>query len=131
FVSGYYKLEPKVVRICPLCRSRFEEGSSWGGSAWMLANLDEPLLPSCEIRFGKPVKYTLPWTPEGQAHELNLRLVNCLSQINGGCRFLANTSGYVGWQGNRRTVTLPPFDGSVDDLEAWCRRVVRLMPDEE
>jgi hypothetical protein len=27
-VAGYYKLEPKVVRICPLCRSSFHEGSS-------------------------------------------------------------------------------------------------------
>jgi hypothetical protein len=31
-VAGFYKLEPKVVRICPLCKSRFEEGSAWGGS---------------------------------------------------------------------------------------------------
>jgi hypothetical protein len=39
----------------------------------MLANLDEPLLPSADLLFGHPVKYTLPWTAEGQAHRLNLR----------------------------------------------------------
>jgi hypothetical protein len=132
FVAGFYKLEPKVVRICPLCRSRFEEGSSWGGSAWMLANLDKPLLPSCEMRFGHPVKFTLPWTPEGQAHELNLRLVNCLNQIDGRCNFGVETSTErIFHIGKRRTVTVPPFDESVDDLEAWCRNVIRLLPLEE
>ena len=97
----------------------------------MLANLDSTLLPSTDIMFGNPVKYTLPWTPEGQAHELNLRLVNCLNQIDGRGRFFADTSGHVGWQGNRRSVTLPPFDGPVDDLEEWCRHVIRLIPDAE
>jgi hypothetical protein len=32
----------------------------------MLANLDEPLLPSADLMFGYPVKWTLPWTAEGQ-----------------------------------------------------------------
>jgi hypothetical protein len=109
----------------------FEDHSPWDGSAWLSANLDEPLLPSAEIVFGNRVKYTLPWTPEGKTHELNIRLVNCLNKINGRCRFFADTSGHVGWQGKRRTVTLPPFDGSVDDLEPWCHHVVRLMQDEE
>ena len=132
FVAGFYKLEPKVVRICPVCKSRFEEGSSWGGSAWFLANLDGPLLPSAEIRFGKPVTYTLPWTPEGQAHELNLRLVNYLNQIEGRCNFGVETStGRIFHTGKRRTVTLPPFDGPVDGLEEWCHRIIRLLPDEE
>jgi hypothetical protein len=132
FVGGFYKLEPKVVRICLLCGSRFEEGSSWGGSAWMLANLDEPLLPSCEIRFGNPVKYTLPWTKEGEAHELNLRLVRCLNQIDGQCSFGVETStGRIFHTGKRRPVTLPHFDGPVDGLEEWCRRVIRLLPEEE
>ncbi len=132
FVAGFYKLGPKVVRICPLCSSRFEEGSSWGGSAWMIANLDKPLLPSAEIRFGHPVKYTLPWTPEGQAHELNLRLVNRLNQIEGGGWFGVETfTGRIFHTGKRRTVTLPPFDGPVDGLEEWCRRVISLLPDEE
>jgi hypothetical protein len=39
----------------------------------MMANLDVPLLPSCDIMFGHPVKWTLPWTAEGQAHQLKLR----------------------------------------------------------
>jgi hypothetical protein len=39
----------------------------------MLANLNEPLLPVCDLMFGKPVKYTLPWTVEGQAHQLETR----------------------------------------------------------
>jgi hypothetical protein len=131
FVGGFYKLEPKVVRMCPLCKSRFEAGSSWGGPAWMVANLDEPLLPTAEIKFGHPVKYTLPWTPEGQAHELNLRLVNRLNEIDGRCRFFADTSGHVGRMGKRGSVTLPPFAGPVDGLDEWCRNVIRLIPDEE
>ncbi len=76
FVGSFYKREQKVIRICPLCSSRFEDCSPWDGPAWMLANLDEPLLPSADIMFGNPVRYTLPWTREGQAHQLNLRLVN-------------------------------------------------------
>ena len=36
----------------------------------MLANLDEPLLPTADLMFGHPVKWTLPWTAEGQAHQL-------------------------------------------------------------
>jgi hypothetical protein len=114
-----------------LCRSRFEDHSPWDGPAWLIANLDESLLPSADIMFRHPVRYTLPWTPEGQAHELNLRLANCLNQIDGRCRFFADTSGHVGWQGNRRSVTLPAFDGPVDGLEEWCRHVIRLIPDEE
>jgi hypothetical protein len=39
----------------------------------MLANLDGPLLPSADLMFGRPVKYTLPWTAEGQAHQRKLR----------------------------------------------------------
>ena len=39
----------------------------------MLANLDEPLLPSADLMFGHPVKWTLPWTAEGQVHHLKLR----------------------------------------------------------
>jgi len=39
----------------------------------MMANLDVPLLPSCDIMFGHPVKWTLPWTAEGPAHQLKLR----------------------------------------------------------
>jgi hypothetical protein len=98
----------------------------------MLANLDKPLLPTCEIRFGHPVKHTLPWTPEGQAHELHLRLVNCLKQIDGRCSFgVETTSGRIFHTGKRRTVTLPPFDGPADGLEDSCHRIIRLLPDEE
>lgn len=131
FSNGYYKRGAIVVRICPLCRSVFEDHSPWDGPAWMLANLDTPLLPNAEIVFGRLVECPLPWTREGKAHELNLRLVRCLNEIDGRCNFFSDTSGHVGWQGNRRTVTLPPFDGPVDDLEEWCRRIVRLMRDEE
>jgi hypothetical protein len=132
FVCGFYKRGPIVVRICPLCRSKFEDHSPWDGPAWMLANLDEPLLPSADIMFGKPVKYTLPWTPEGQAHELKLRLVNCLNQIDGRCSFgVETTTGRIFHTGKRRTVTLPPFNGPVDGLEEWCHRIIRLLPDEE
>ena len=73
FVCGFCKRGPEVVRICPLCGSRFEDRSPWGGPEWMLANLDEPLLPSADLMFGRPVKWTLPWTAEGQAHQLKLR----------------------------------------------------------
>jgi hypothetical protein len=73
FACGFYKRGPAVVRICPLCGSRFEDHSPWDGPAWMLANLDEQLLPTADLMFGRPVKYTLPWTAEGQAHQLKLR----------------------------------------------------------
>src|SRR5262249_25368430 len=132
FVGGFYKREQRVIRICPLCGSRFEDCSPWDGPAWMLANLDEPLPPSADIMFGHPVKYTLPWTPEGQAHELNLRLVNCLNQISGRCTFgVETTSGRIFRTGKRRTVALPPFNGPVEGLEEWCRNVIRLLPVEE
>jgi hypothetical protein len=73
FACGFYKRGPRVVRICPLCRSRFERQSPWGGPEWLLANLDGSLLPSADLMFGHPVKYTLPWTAEGQAHQRKLR----------------------------------------------------------
>lgn len=60
FVSGFYKRESKVIRICPLCRSRFESYSPWDGPQWMVANLGEPLLPSYDIVFGRPVKWKPP-----------------------------------------------------------------------
>jgi hypothetical protein len=72
FACGFYKRESNVVRICSLCRCRFEDHSPWDGPAWMLANLDEPLLPSADLMFGHPVKWTLPWTVEGQANQLKL-----------------------------------------------------------
>jgi hypothetical protein len=132
FVCGFYKRGPIVVRICPLCRSRFEDHSPWDGPAWMLANLDEPLLPSADLMFGNPVKYTLPWTAEGQAHELNCRLVKRLNEIKGARDgFYADTGGHIGWLGNRRDVIIPPFDGPLDGVEEWCRQVIRLIADEE
>jgi hypothetical protein len=73
FVCGFYKRAPTVVRLCPLCGSRFEDHSPWDGPGWMLANLDGPLLPSADLMFGHPVKYTLPWTADGQAHQVKLR----------------------------------------------------------
>src|SRR5262245_8065481 len=73
FVCGFYKRGPAVVRICPLCGSSFEDHSPWDGPGWMLANLDGSLLPSADLMFGRPVKYTLPWTVEGQAHQAKLR----------------------------------------------------------
>jgi hypothetical protein len=73
FACGFYKRGPQLVRACPLCDSRFEDHSPWDGPEWMLANLDEPLLPSADLMFGHPVKYTLPWTAEGQAHQRKLR----------------------------------------------------------
>jgi hypothetical protein len=130
FVAGFYKLEPKVVRICPLCKSCFYEAS--GGPAWMQANLDKPLLPSAQIMFGRPVRYTLPWTAEGHVHERNLRVVNCLNKIEGRCSFtVETTTGRISYTGKRQTVTLPQFEGPVDGLEEWCRRVIHLMTDEE
>jgi hypothetical protein len=128
----FYKRESKVIRICPRCSRMFEDYSPWwDGPAWMLANLDETLLPSCEIMFGHPVKYTLPWTAEGQAHDLNLRLVNRLNEIGGrGWFCVETTTGRIHHTGKRQTVTLPPFDGPVDDLEEWCHRIIRLLPDE-
>jgi hypothetical protein len=73
FACGFYKRGPTVVRVCPPCGSRFEDHSPWGGPGWLLANLDGPLLPSADLMFGHPVKWTLPWTAEGQAHRLKLR----------------------------------------------------------
>jgi hypothetical protein len=65
FACGLYKRAPTVVRICPLCGSRFEDHSPWDGPQWVLANLDGPLLPSADLMFGHPVKWTLPWSAEG------------------------------------------------------------------
>ena len=73
FVCGFYKRGPQLVRVCQLCRSQFVDHSPWDGPGWVLANLDEPLLPSADLMFGRPVRYTLPWTAEGQAHQLKLR----------------------------------------------------------
>jgi hypothetical protein len=73
FACGFYIRAPRVVRICPACGSRFEDHSPWDGPEWMLAHLDEPLLPSADPMFGHPVKWTLPWTAEGQAHQVKLR----------------------------------------------------------
>jgi hypothetical protein len=73
FACGFYKRRPTVVRICPLCRSGFEDHSPWDGPGWVLANLDGPLLPTADLMFGHPGKWTLPWTAEGQAHQLKLR----------------------------------------------------------
>jgi hypothetical protein len=73
FACGLYKRGPTVVRVCPLCGSQFVDHSPWDGTGWMLANLDGPLLPTADLMFGRPVKWTLPWTPEGQAHQLKLR----------------------------------------------------------
>jgi hypothetical protein len=98
----------------------------------MVANLDEPLLPSADLMFGHPVKYTLPWTVEGQAHELNCRLVERLNEIDDARDgFYADTGGHIGWLGNRHDVIIPPFDGPVDGVEEWCRQVIRLIADEE
>ena len=47
--------------------------SPWDGPEWMLANLDGPPLPTADLMFGHRVKWTLPWTAEGQAHQLKLR----------------------------------------------------------
>jgi hypothetical protein len=73
FACGFYKRAPEVVRVCPLCGSRFEDHSPWAGPEWLPANLDGPLLPTADLTFGRPVKWTLPWTAEGQAHRLKLR----------------------------------------------------------
>jgi len=73
FACGFYKRGPAVVRICPPCGSSFEDRSPWDGPGWMLANLGGPLLPSADLLFGRPVKYTLPWTAEGQAHQAKVR----------------------------------------------------------
>jgi hypothetical protein len=73
FACGLYKRGPTVVRICPLCRSQLVDHSPWDGPEWVLGNLDEPLLPSADLTFGHPVKWTLPWTAEGQAHQRKLR----------------------------------------------------------
>jgi len=66
FACGFYKRGPIVMRICPLCRSSFEDDSPWDGPKWMTANLDQPLFPSYDIFLGHPVKWTLPWTAEAQ-----------------------------------------------------------------
>jgi hypothetical protein len=92
------------VRTCPLCGSRFEDHSPWGGPEWVLANLDGSL-PGADLTFGRPVKWALPWPAEGQAHELSIRLVNCLNRIDGRGRFFADTSGHIGQMRKRRGVT--------------------------
>ena len=60
------------MRICPLCGSSFEDYLPWDGPEWM-PQPDEPLLPRADSMFGHPVKWSLPWTAEGQAHQLKLR----------------------------------------------------------
>jgi hypothetical protein len=62
---------------------------------------------------------------------LNLRVVRCLNEIDGRCRFFADTSGHVGRMGKRGSVTLPPFAGPVEGVEEWCHRIIRRLPDEE
>jgi hypothetical protein len=69
FGCGFYKRGPVVTRICLRCRRGFQDDGPWDGPGWLRANLDQPLLPSCDLMFGKPVRYTLPWTPEGRAHD--------------------------------------------------------------
>src|SRR5262245_6012237 len=73
YACGFSKRGPELVRICPPCGSSFEDRSPWAGTGWMLAKVDGPLLPSADLVFGRPVKYTLPWTAEGQAHQAKLR----------------------------------------------------------
>jgi hypothetical protein len=70
---GFYKRGPTVVRICPPCVGRFEDHSPWDGPGWLLANLDGPLLTTGDLMFGHPVKWALPWTAEGQAHQAKVR----------------------------------------------------------
>lgn len=131
FPSCFYKREPRFIRICLLCRRSFAGDLPTNMAEWMMTNLDQPLLPTYDLMFLKPVKYTLPWTPEGQAHELNSRIVRHLSQIDSGGMYFLETTGRVVRMGKGRTVTLPPFDGPEEHLEEWCRRAIRLIPDEE
>jgi hypothetical protein len=56
FACGFYKRGPKLIRVCPLCRSRFEDHSPWDGPQRMLANLDGSLLPSADLMIGHPVR---------------------------------------------------------------------------
>ena len=69
FPCGFYKRGPRYVRICLLCRRSFRDDSATNVAEWMLTTLDEPLLPTYDIMFVQPVKYTLPWTPKGQTHD--------------------------------------------------------------
>jgi hypothetical protein len=74
FVCGFYKRGPVGTRVCLRCRRGFEDNGPWDGPGWLRANLEEALLPSWDLMFGRPVRYTLPWTAEGRAHELILRM---------------------------------------------------------
>ncbi len=97
----------------------------------MTENLDEQHLPNYEISlFGKEDKFQLPWTPEGRAHDLKCRVVDCLNRIDRrgkyGSYSLRDESVVLHHKND--TVTLPPFDGDEDHIEDWCRKVARLMP---
>ena len=126
FVCGFYKRESRVARICPLCWRMFEDRSPWDGPKWMMENLDPSCLPSYEINLlGKVDKSKLLWTPEGQVYDRNNRAVQCLNRIDG--RNFCLCDGQIGlWQKNVR-VTLPSFDGPDDQLEEWCREVIRTL----
>jgi hypothetical protein len=126
YVCGFYKRGPKVTRICPLCGRNFKDRSPWDGGQWMMENVDEPLLPVCDIMFGQPVRYTLPWTAEGQAHDRNLRLVHYLIQTDHRGVYLYDVRGHIVLTRNNTTVDLPPLDEN-ESVEEWCRRVECLI----
>jgi hypothetical protein len=130
FPCGHYKREPRFTRVCLVCGRSFQTDPAINVVEWMLATLDEPLLPKYDIMFVQPVKYTLPWTPEGQALELNSRLARCLKQIDSRAMYFAEPSGRIVRIAKSRTVTLPPFDGNVDSIEEWCRHVICQVADE-
>jgi hypothetical protein len=58
FVCGLYKRGPVVTRVCLRCRRDLEDHAWWSSPQWMLANLEEPMLPSWDLMFGRPVRYT-------------------------------------------------------------------------
>lgn len=129
FSNGFYKREPIVTHVCSLCKRAFEDSSPWDGPEWIMQNLGKPLLPTCDMMFGKPVRYTLPWTAEGQAHDRNLRLVRYLGQIKSRGIYCYDVSGHIVLLTNNATIHLPPLDGN-EHVENWCRRVKHLTPDE-
>lgn len=155
--SGLLNLDPKITRFCLSCRRVFQDYSWWYGPEWLLANLDDPLLPTWDNRDWSLVRYTLPWTSGDEARAVDLahRLVACLNRIEGQSsyfvevptgkivcigkrgtvplprlRILPLRKPDIVCIGKRDTVPLPPFDGPEDRMEEWCRHVLRQLADE-
>jgi hypothetical protein len=54
---GMFNWRDRFVRFCPECQRLFEDGCPSDLGKWVVANLDEPLLPGFQRVWGKVVKW--------------------------------------------------------------------------